>query len=171
MALKREGKLGHSRAAGFLLKSLMGKAWNSWKEHHERMRLARKARITYFADISVRSESCLVKIGSDPPPSPQAMGRMLHLRLAAAFSVWWDAVLASREAALVVEGVVARLLNRTLHQSWNTLRAHVEYRHRRRAADAHYLNTKGRLVFTAWRIGTKLGKALALWTGNTLRGG
>ena len=49
------------------------------------------------------------------------------------------------------------------------LRANVEYKAKLRVAEAHFLNTKGRLVFTAWRIGTKLEKAMALWIGNTLR--
>ena len=40
--LKREGLLRHSRAVGFLMHHLLGKAWNSWMDHHERMRLARK---------------------------------------------------------------------------------------------------------------------------------
>ena len=67
---------------------------------------------------------------------------MMNRRLAAAFAVWWDAVLRGREAAVVLENVIIRIQNRSLHQAWNTLRANVEYRAKRRAADGHYLNTK-----------------------------
>ena len=42
LVLKKEGKLSHSKAVGLLLNRLLGKAWNSWKEHHERMNMARK---------------------------------------------------------------------------------------------------------------------------------
>ena len=66
----------------------------------------------------------------------------MNRRLAAAFAVWWDAVLCRREAALVLEGVIVRLRNRNLYQAWNTLRANVVYRAKRRAAEGHYLNTK-----------------------------
>ena len=42
LVLKQEGQLSHSRAAGQLFNRLLGKAWNSWREHHGRMQKARR---------------------------------------------------------------------------------------------------------------------------------
>ncbi len=48
------------------------------------------------------------------------------------------------------------------------MRAYVEYKRNNRIAAAHLMDTKIRFMFKAWRVGVKLDKALALWTGNTL---
>jgi hypothetical protein len=45
IVLKRDGKLSKSRALGHLLNRLMGKAWNSWKQHHDWTAMARRVRI------------------------------------------------------------------------------------------------------------------------------
>ena len=45
IVLKRDGKLSKSRALGHLLNRLMGKAWNSWKQHHDWTAMAKRVRI------------------------------------------------------------------------------------------------------------------------------
>jgi hypothetical protein len=115
--LKRHGELQNSRAVGMLLNSLLGKAWNSWRDHHRRCGVARRA-----------------------------LGRMRHRRLAAAQAAWWAAVEARREVLAVVAGVVAKMRHGELLRGFNMLRANVRRQADKERADEHFLATKGRQV-------------------------
>ncbi len=39
--LKREGHLANHRAVGFLCNLLMGRAWNTWRAHHQQCQVVK----------------------------------------------------------------------------------------------------------------------------------
>jgi hypothetical protein len=57
----------------------------------------------------------------------------------------------------------------TRSQAFNSFLYNVEDKHKKRAAKAHYFDTRVRLMFKAWRVGSKLDRALAWWMDNTLK--
>ena len=115
--LKRNGELQNTRAVGMLLNVLLGKAWNSWLDHHDRCGLARRA-----------------------------LARMMNLRLAGAFGAWWGAVEARREVMERMAGVMAKMRQKELLKGFNMLRANARRQAGKARADEHFFNTKGRQV-------------------------
>lgn len=85
--LKRNGELQNSRAAGHLTNILLGKAWNSWLEYHDRMAVARRVLL-----------------------------HMMQMKMGQAFNAWWGAVLERREVLAQMDVAVARLQNRSMLQ-------------------------------------------------------
>ncbi|GAX75802.1 hypothetical protein CEUSTIGMA_g3245.t1 [Chlamydomonas eustigma] len=138
--LKRAEQLGHTLAVTALINRLLLKAWNSWIAHHANVLKARWVTL-----------------------------HMLNMRMASAFNAWVAQVMAKREILERMEGIIARMQNQALNKAFNNFLFNVENKYKKRAARAHYFENRVRLMFKAWRVGSKLDKALAWWMDNTLR--
>lgn len=42
LRMKRDGELANNKAIGHLMNLMLGKAWNSWMEYHERSQRAKR---------------------------------------------------------------------------------------------------------------------------------
>jgi hypothetical protein len=51
IALKREGELSNTRATGYLRNLLLGKAWNTWREHHAFVSVAKRVGVGSAASL------------------------------------------------------------------------------------------------------------------------
>ncbi|KAG1659453.1 hypothetical protein FOA52_007923 [Chlamydomonas sp. UWO 241] len=152
------------------------RALRGWRDaaHTQRMLKARVMDILYRTDLSRMREALaawaqwIVLKHSGQLATSRAAGHLTHMLLARAWNSWCDAVLLKRQQLDGMAACLVRWRHNALARTFEKLRAHVDRRHAKRAADWHWLQGRGREVLLAWRMQAKLQIAVALWTGNVL---
>ncbi|KAF5836739.1 hypothetical protein DUNSADRAFT_5527 [Dunaliella salina] len=132
--MKHKGELTNSKAVGYLRNVLLGRAWNTWMEHHQFVQTATKV-----------------------------VNHMLNLRASRAFQGWREMVLLKKEA------MEACTKNQELSNGMAAFKYNVAWQEAKRRADEHFFQVKGRQCLLAWQLAVKLGLALDLWMGNSLK--